>query len=150
MGGQSLCLHWKVEAEGGVFGHGDTTKSAQTRAAVCHTRVELVVALFLAASRPFQPMQGMEYVIDESSNGLFVVQLVCSDAARVVAIGVPGAATAPSIAFAGSDDSQPIQSSKAAGCFVSQMARRRRRGESWRGDIVRVSRNAQTERAGWR
>jgi hypothetical protein len=30
---------------------------------------------------------------------------------------------------------QPIQSSKAPGSFVSQMARRRRRGESWRGTL---------------
>ena len=34
-----------------------------------------------------------------------------------------------------SQGSQPIQSSKAAGSFVSQMARRRRRGESWRGAL---------------
>jgi hypothetical protein len=30
---------------------------------------------------------------------------------------------------------QPIQSSGAAGSFVSQMARRRRRGENWRGTL---------------
>lgn len=38
-------------------------------------------------------------------------------------------------ALSDSRDSQSIQSSKAAGSFVSQMARRRRRGESWRGAL---------------
>jgi hypothetical protein len=38
-------------------------------------------------------------------------------------------------ALPNSCDSQPIQSSKAAGSLDSQMARRRRRGESWRGAL---------------